>query len=98
MVHIGKPEDVTHFKGLIFAPPGNGKTFMLGTLNDDERTAPALILDFEGGAQTLVGRDIDVARIRDWQDFEEAHDELEAPEAPWKSVGVDSLSEAQIGG
>lgn len=98
MVKIGRPEEVTHFKGLIFAPPGAGKTWLLGTLDDDERTAPALILDFEGGAQTLVGRDIDVARIRDWKDFEEAHDELDRDDAPWRSVGVDSLSEAQIGG
>jgi len=48
--------------------------------------------------QTLVGRDIDVARIRTWQDFEEAHDELDRPDSAYKSVGVDSLSEAQIGG
>lgn len=98
MVKIGKPEEVTHFKGLIFAPPGAGKTHMLGTLNDDPRTAPALILDFEGGVQTLVGRDIDVARIRNWKDFEEAHEILEDEDSPYNSVGVDSLSEAQIGG
>ena len=98
MVHIGRPEEVTHAKALIFAPPGAGKTFLLGTLNDDERTAPTLLLDFEGGVQTLVGRDIDVARIRDWRDFEEAHEVLADPDSPYRSVGVDSLSEAQIGG
>jgi hypothetical protein len=98
MVKIGKPEEVTHFKGLIFGPPGAGKTHLLGTLEDDPRTAPTLILDFEGGVQTLVGRDIDVARIRNWKDFEEAHEVLSDEDTKYRSVGVDSLSEAQIGG
>lgn len=95
---IGRPEDVSYLNALIFGPPKQGKTYFLGTLEDDERTSPALILDFEGGVQTLVGRDIDVARIRDWPDFEEAGDMLADPETKYKAVGVDSLSETQIAG
>lgn len=95
---IGRPEDVTHCKALVFGPPGHGKTYLLGTLADDARTAPTLILDFEGGVQTLVGRDIDVARINDWPDFEEAYDVLVDPDSKYRSVGVDSLSETQVAG
>lgn len=98
MVKIGKAEEVNFARGLIFGPPRQGKTTLLGTLDDDERTAPALILDFEGGSNSLVGHTVDVARIRDWQDFEEAHDVLEDPDTEYRSYGVDSLSEAQIGG
>lgn len=93
---IGRPEDVSVCYALLFGPPGAGKTHHLGSLADDERTAPALILDFEGGSQTLVGRDIDVARIHTPQDFEEALDVLRSGE--YRSFGVDSLSEAQVGG
>lgn len=98
MVKIGRPEDVTHAKVLVYGPPGHGKTYFLGTLADDPRTSPVLLLDFEGGVQTLVGRDIDVARIRDWPDFEEAYELLADPETKYRSVAVDSLSETQIGG
>lgn len=98
MVKIGRPEDVTHCKALIFGPPGHGKTYFLGTLADDERTSPTLFLDFEGGVQTLVGRDIDVARVRDWPDFEEAFELLADPDTKYRSTAVDSLSETQIGG
>jgi hypothetical protein len=95
---LGKPEDVSFLKGLIFGPPKHGKTYTLGTLADDERTAPVLFLDFEGGAQTLVGRDMTVGRVRDWQDIEEAYDILDDPDSEYKSWAVDSLSETQIAG
>jgi hypothetical protein len=98
VVKIGRPEDVTHAKVLIFGPPGHGKTRLLGTLADDERTSPTLFLDFEGGVSSLIGRDIDVVRVRDWPDFEEAYDLLADPKTPYKSTAVDSLSETQIGG
>lgn len=95
---IGKPDEVSFARGLIFGPPGHGKTAFLGTLQDDPRTSPALILDFEGGVQTLVGRDIQVATIRDWQDFNEGYAVLADPDTPYLSYGVDSLSETQAGG
>lgn len=95
---IAKPSEVAKAKALIFSPPGHGKTAMLGTLDDDPRTAPTLILDFEGGVNTLVGRDIHVATIRDWKDFNEAYAVLSDPDCPYLSTGVDSLSETQAGG
>jgi hypothetical protein len=97
-VKIGKPEDAAYMKALVFGPPGAGKTYLLGGLAEDERTSPALILDFEGGALTLVGSDIDVAVIRDWADYGEAYSVLSDPNTKYKSVGVDSLSETQAGG
>lgn len=95
---IAQPEAVSYCKALFFAPPGAGKTYLLGTAEDDPRTAPTLILDFEGGVQTLVGRKIDVAVIRDWQDYAEAYDILSDPKTKYRSAGVDSISETQAGG
>lgn len=93
---ISKPDAVTKAKVLVFSPPGHGKTYFLGTADDDERTSPCLFLDFEGGLQTLVGRDIDVATIRDWSDYNEAYALLADPKSPYKSVAIDSISETNI--
>ena len=82
----------------IFGPHGQGKTHFLGTLNDDDRTYPALVLDFEGGTQTLVGKDIDVATIRGWDDYNDAYRELTKANTKYRSVGIDSISETQAGG
>lgn len=94
-LEIGKPADRRLAKGLIFGPSGQGKTHFLGTAEDDERTSPMLLLDFEGGIDTLVGLDIDVAPIREWDDYNEAYELLtsDSKENIYKSVGFDSASE-----
>lgn len=97
-MRISTPEESNKAKCLIFAPPGHGKTRLLGTAQDDPRTSPTLILDFEGGVQTLVGKKIDVATIRDWEDYSEAHALLSDPKCKYRSVGVDSITETQVEG
>lgn len=94
MVTIGRPEDVTFLKALIFGPPGHGKTTLLGTAQEDERTHPMLLLDFEGGVQSLVGLDIDVARIKTWDDYNEAY--KIASKGEYRSLGIDSISETHV--
>lgn len=64
----------------------------------DERTAPMLLLDFEGGDETLSGLDIDVAPIRDWDDYNEAYEIMSDPDTKYKSMGIDSISETHIWG
>jgi hypothetical protein len=91
-----KPEINRFCKGLIFAPSGHGKTHLLGTAQDDERTFPMIVLDYEGGTSTLVGRDIDIVRIRDWQDYNESYAYLKNANHPYNSVGLDSISESHI--
>lgn len=93
---IQKPDELRYMKGLIFGPPGHGKTTFLGTAQYDERTGPILILDFEGGSESLVGLDIDIVRITDWQTYNEAFDYLANDKHDYKSVGLDSISETHI--
>ena len=83
-------------KALIYGPSGQGKTYFVGTMNDDERTSPGLILDYEGGVSSLIGRQIDVVTIRDWQDYEEARVFLAKGGHKYKSVAIDSISEAHV--
>lgn len=91
-----KPEENRYFKGLIFSPAGHGKTRLLGTAQDDPRTNPMLILDYEGGTSSLVGRDIDLEPIRSWDDFTKVYSTVIGGEHPYKSLGIDSISETHI--
>lgn len=91
-----KPTDAAYLKALIHSPAGHGKTHFLGSAQADERTFPMAFLNFEGGEQTLAGLDIDVFDIRDSKDYDEVYKELRHPQTPYKSVGVDSVTETQV--
>lgn len=90
---IRKPAELLLAKVLFYGDAGVGKTHLLGTAQEDDRTSPTLILDFEGGTSTLVGLDIDVIQVRDWKDYDEAHQWLEQGEHSYRSVAIDSVSE-----
>lgn len=96
-MRVSKPGEQKWLKALIFGPAGQGKTHFLGTAQLDTRTSPMLLLDFEGGEQTLVGLDIDIVRIRSWEDYFEVYEELsQSRDLKYKSVGIDSISETHI--
>lgn len=96
------PSPDRHVNGLIFGPPGHGKTHLLGTAALDERTAPLAILDFEGGVLDVLtglpGEGTDWVRIpiQSWQDFNEAYERLRVNDEGFRSCGIDSLSETHI--
>jgi phage nucleotide-binding protein len=103
-LQIHSPSALKFAKVLIFAPPGHGKTFLLGTAQEDDRTFPMLFLDFDAGSETLDGLDIDVIRIRSWKDSDEVLEALEGKEVKtiggieydfgeYRSIGIDSISE-----
>lgn len=96
MVKPRKPEDNRYAKVLIHSPAGHGKTHLLGTAQEDTRTFPMAFLNFEAGESSLAGLDIDVFDIRDSKDYEDVYKQLSDPKSPYKSVGVDSITETQI--
>lgn len=84
---------------LIFGAPGSGKTTFLGSAGKDPRTSPMLLLDFEGGSASLEGlpaSELSVFPVRDWKDYSLAHDYLKSGTAPFRSIGVDSISETHL--
>lgn len=86
-----------HIKGLLFGPSRAGKTHFLATAGQDERTAPALIIDFEDGGITAQGAPgIEIFRARDWQDYNEVHGYLASGASPYKTCSIDSVSESHI--
>lgn len=90
------PADTGFCKFLVHGPGGSGKTHFLGSAQEDPRTFPMAFLNWDSGESTLAGLDIDVFDIRDAKDFDEVYKVLKAPNTPYKSAGVDSITETQI--
>ena len=89
-------------KLLIYADPGVGKTFFLGTADGDPRLTPALLVDTEGGTMTIRDKKgIDVIRVRSYDDIVKLIQHLRMPDhskckhRKWKAIFIDSLSELQ---
>jgi hypothetical protein len=108
-LRVADPAALKYAKILVYAPAGHGKTHLLGTAQEDDRTYPMCFIDFEAGTETLDGLDIDVFRVRSYQDADEILEYLEYGEvvtlkgtngktrridfSEFRSVGVDSVSE-----
>ena len=100
---VSASEVVEWMNIFIYGEPGSGKTFFLGTADDDERLRPALIFDVEGGMMTLRDKPgIDVIKVRSMQEVEDKYNKLyhsidisdpEHPSLYYKTVGIDSLTE-----
>ena len=103
-LEVHSPASLKRLKLLCFAPPGHGKTHLLGTAQEDDRTYPMAFLDWESGSETLAGLDIDVFPLRSWKDADEVLEYLEYGDtvkingrkidfSEYRSIGVDSVSE-----
>jgi len=103
-VQMTTPQALKFAKHLYYSPAGHGKTHLLGTAQEDERTSPTCFIDFEAGTETLDGLDVDVFPIRTWADAYTLLEYLEEGAeikmngewvdfAEYKSVSLDSLSE-----
>jgi hypothetical protein len=101
-VHL--PHQRRWCKALFFAPAGHGKTHLLGTAQQDDRTFPMAFLDFESGYESLAGLDIDIFPVRSWRDADQIYEALldgavkkvggeEIDFGEYRSVGIDSISE-----
>lgn len=92
------PKSPLHIKTLVYGPPRVGKTVFVGSAGNDPRTAPLLLLDFEGGSSSLQGTtaDVSILPIRDWQDYNEVYAYLAEGKHEFQSVAIDSVSETHI--
>lgn len=82
-----------NLKLLVYGNSGVGKTRLLASAQQDPRTAPILILDFEGGTTSIAGSSCDVMRITSIEQFEATLNWIRTGEHKYKSIGVDSFSE-----
>jgi hypothetical protein len=90
-------------KLLVYGQPGVGKTSLLATANLHPLTAPILIINVEGGMLSVSDASVlglkeapDVTDLRSFDDLERIFWFLAKGDHPYKSVGLDSLSELQM--
>lgn len=82
-------------KQLVHGYSGVGKTTYAASANDDERSAPAILFDFEAGTLSVAHKNIDVVRITDFKQFNELYPYLEANPDGYKTAIFDSITEIQ---
>jgi AAA domain len=93
---VTRPGEGRLLKALLYGPSGHGKTTFAATAQLDRRTHPALLIDFEGGAQSLAGLDIDMVEVRSWANYDSVYRELASGKTPYRTLILDSISETGI--
>lgn len=82
---------------LIYGDSGVGKTVLAGSASVVPEMSPVLCIDIEGGTLSLRKRypNVKVVRPKDWKSFNELYELLYDGKHPFKTVIIDSTSEAQ---
>ena len=103
-ISIYRPHIGTYkLKMLVYGPPGVGKTSLLATANLHELTAPILLINVEGGMLSVADSGAlglaappDVVDLKSFDHLQSIFWFLAKGDHPYKSVGIDSLSELQM--
>lgn len=103
-IRIYKPNIGSYkLKMLVYGPPGVGKTSLLATAGLHELTAPVLLINVEGGMLSVADTGAlglktppDVVDLQSFDHLESIFWYLAKGDHPYKSVGIDSLSELQM--
>jgi phage nucleotide-binding protein len=81
----------------IYGPGGAGKSTLVASAVDSEDSSPVVMLDAEGGARSIAHLDnVDVIEMDSWAKIDRFTQKLKQdPSPPWKTVGLDNMSEYQ---
>lgn len=101
---IYKPH-IEHYKlkMIVYGQPGVGKTSLLATAGLHKLTAPILLINIEGGMLSVADSSVlglkeppDIVDLKGFKHLESIFWYLAKGDHPYKSVGIDSLSELQM--
>jgi phage nucleotide-binding protein len=82
---------------LIYGDSGIGKTTLAGSADVVTEMSPTLVVDVEGGTESLrhAYPNVDVVRVKTWNEMQQVYDELHAGRHKYQTVILDSLTEIQ---
>lgn len=82
---------------LVYGDSGVGKTTLAGSAVECTDLDPVLIIDFEGGTESLVRTypNVQQVRVQNWKEMQSVYDELHRGQHGFKTVILDSLTEIQ---
>jgi hypothetical protein len=87
-----------HINMLIYGDYGVGKTRLAASASEVPQMSPVLVLDYEGGTESLRRPypDVDVLRVATWSDMQKVYDDLHRTNGGgYKTIILDSLTEIQ---
>lgn len=99
-----KPPDqsISWLNVLLHGESGVGKTHLIGTAMDHPDTSPLLVLDVDGGVNTIRKRkDVDVIQVRSLKDLIDRYKDLrnaiptDGSKFPYGTIAIDTFSELQ---
>lgn len=82
---------------LIYGDSGTGKTTLAGSADDVPEMRSVLLIDLEGGTESLRNSypEVDTVRVQSWKEMQEVYDALHRGDHGYNTVIVDSLTECQ---
>jgi hypothetical protein len=82
---------------MLYGDSGVGKTHLAGSADEVPDLRPVLMIDFEGGTETLVRTypDVQQVRVTTWKEMQSVYDELHRGKHGFSTVILDSLTEIQ---
>jgi hypothetical protein len=82
---------------LVYGDSGVGKTMLTGSADACPDLRPVILIDFEGGTETLrhFYPNVEQVRVTTWKEMQQVYDELHKGRHGYQTVILDSLTEIQ---
>lgn len=90
-------ERSSYFNMLIYGDSGVGKTTLAGSADAVPQMGPVLVIDIEGGTESLKHSypNVEMVRVTTWKEMQEVYNVLHDGDHPYQTCILDSLTEIQ---